>query len=281
MNETIRLLAAPAVARSRQPDRAGAERGRGRDAADHRLAGSRPRQARAVALHRVRRRGARTGGADRPRRSSSPTIAVSPKRRDRPNSRAFRAAPLVVAVVSRAAPHVKIPEWEQVLSAGAVCMNLTVAANALGYATTWLTEWCAYDRRFATAIGLSDHERIAGFIHIGRAEGRTAGPAAAAAGGNRNHICALKGGAHVLRDRRARQGAAAARPVQGDRRAAGRSAGSRPAPPTGGSISPPTASSTPSIRSRRSSASPARAARIRRRSRATAASSSPIWRAAT
>src|SRR5262249_19247345 len=28
-------------------------------------------------------------------------------------------APLVIAVVSRAAPHVKIPEWEQVLSAGA------------------------------------------------------------------------------------------------------------------------------------------------------------------
>ena len=82
----------------------------------------------------------------------------------------FSAAPLVIAVVSRAAPHVKIPEWEQVLSAGAVCMNLTIAANALGYATTWLTGWCAYDRRFATAIGLSDHERIAGFIHIGRAK---------------------------------------------------------------------------------------------------------------
>ena len=82
----------------------------------------------------------------------------------------FSLAPLVVAVVSRAAPHVKIPEWEQVLSAGAVCMNLTIAANALGYATTWLTGWCAYDRRFTTTIGLSDHERIAGFIHIGRAK---------------------------------------------------------------------------------------------------------------
>ena len=82
----------------------------------------------------------------------------------------FSLAPLVVAVVSRAAPHAKIPEWEQILSAGAVCMNLTVAANALGYATTWLTGWCAYDRRFAAAIGLSDHERIAGFIHFGRAK---------------------------------------------------------------------------------------------------------------
>ena len=74
----------------------------------------------------------------------------------------------MIAVVSRAAPHVKIPEWEQVLSAGAACMNLTIAANALGFASTWLTEWCAYDRRFAAAIGLADHERIAGFIHIGR-----------------------------------------------------------------------------------------------------------------
>ena len=80
----------------------------------------------------------------------------------------FALAPLVIAVVSRAAPHVKIPEWEQVLSAGAACMNLTIAANALGFASTWLTEWCAYDRRFAAAIGLADHERIAGFIHIGR-----------------------------------------------------------------------------------------------------------------
>jgi nitroreductase len=81
----------------------------------------------------------------------------------------FARAPLVVAVVSRAAPHVKIPEWEQVLSAGAVCMSLIVAARALGFSATWLTEWPAYDARFRAAIGLAEHERIAGFIHIGRA----------------------------------------------------------------------------------------------------------------
>lgn len=80
----------------------------------------------------------------------------------------FSHAPLVVAVVSRAAPHVKIPEWEQVLSAGACCMNLVIAANALGFVAAWLTEWCAYDRRFSAAIGLGEHERIAGFIHVGR-----------------------------------------------------------------------------------------------------------------
>jgi len=77
-------------------------------------------------------------------------------------------APLVVAVVSRARPHVKIPEWEQLMSAGAVCMNLVNAANALGYATSWLTEWYAFDRRVLDALGLAPDERISGFVHIGR-----------------------------------------------------------------------------------------------------------------
>jgi len=81
----------------------------------------------------------------------------------------FSLAPLVIAVVSRAAPHEKIPEWEQVLSAGAVCMNLIVAANALGFASVWLTEWYAYDRTALTRLGLAESEKIAGFVHIGRA----------------------------------------------------------------------------------------------------------------
>ncbi len=77
-------------------------------------------------------------------------------------------APLVIAVVSRAAPHVKIPEWEQVLSAGAAAMNLVTAAYALGYAASWITEWYAYDRQVLDAFGLAPHEKIAGFVHIGR-----------------------------------------------------------------------------------------------------------------
>ena len=80
----------------------------------------------------------------------------------------FSRSPLVIAVVSRPVAHAKVPEWEQVLSAGAACMNLTTAAFAMGFASTWLTEWCAYDSRFRAAIGLADHERVAGFVHIGR-----------------------------------------------------------------------------------------------------------------
>jgi nitroreductase len=78
-------------------------------------------------------------------------------------------APLVIAVVSRAGPHVKIPEWEQIMSAGAAATSLVFAAYALGYAASWLTEWYAYDRRVLDALGLAPNERIAGFVHIGRA----------------------------------------------------------------------------------------------------------------
>jgi nitroreductase len=77
-------------------------------------------------------------------------------------------APLVIAVVSRAAPHAKIPEWEQQLSAGASAMSLVLAAYALGYCASWLTEWYAYDQRICAAFGLSAMEHFAGFVHIGR-----------------------------------------------------------------------------------------------------------------
>lgn len=76
-------------------------------------------------------------------------------------------APIVIAVISTAAPHVKIPEWEQVMSAGAATMNLVWAANALGFTTAWLTEWFAFDRDVLTRLGVKPHEKIAGFVHIG------------------------------------------------------------------------------------------------------------------
>ncbi len=79
----------------------------------------------------------------------------------------FTKAPLVVAVVGRAAEHVKIPVIEQIYSAGAVCLNLEIAAHAMGYAACWLTDWVAYDAEARAALGLADGETIAGFIHIG------------------------------------------------------------------------------------------------------------------
>ncbi len=76
-------------------------------------------------------------------------------------------APTVVAVVSRAAPHVKIPEFEQLLAAGNVAMNLILAAHALGFAAQWLSGWITYDPEAGRILGLEPGERFVGFIHIG------------------------------------------------------------------------------------------------------------------
>ena len=79
-------------------------------------------------------------------------------------------APVVVAVISKVLKEHKIPEWEQVLSAGAACQNLLVAALSLGYAAQWLTEWYAYEPLVDEALGLAGEDRVAGFVYIGNAE---------------------------------------------------------------------------------------------------------------
>ena len=76
-------------------------------------------------------------------------------------------APMVVAVISRAAPHPKIPVWEQTLSAGAVCQTMLIAATALGIGCQWMTDWPAYDEEIAKVMGLAPHEKVAGFIYLG------------------------------------------------------------------------------------------------------------------
>ncbi len=83
----------------------------------------------------------------------------------------FRDSPFAVAVVSSPKPSEKIPEIEQVLSAGAVCLSLVNAALAQGFGACWLSGYAAHDRAFCDrGLSLAPHERIAGFIHIGRAE---------------------------------------------------------------------------------------------------------------
>lgn len=79
----------------------------------------------------------------------------------------FQRAPLVIAVISASDIHPKIPQWEQILSAGAVCQNLVVGASAMGFGVQWITEWYAYDAAVFQALKLADHEKVAGFVYIG------------------------------------------------------------------------------------------------------------------
>lgn len=80
----------------------------------------------------------------------------------------FLRAPIVIAVISSPVNCPRgTPQWEQELSAGAVCFNLCLAAQAHGFGAQWLTEWYAYDKAVNKALGLSEDERLAGYIYIG------------------------------------------------------------------------------------------------------------------
>lgn len=79
----------------------------------------------------------------------------------------FSHAPVIVSVIARPQANPKVPQWEQLLTAGSVCMNLLHAAHALGFGAQWLTAWMAEDRPLAEHLGLSAEERIVGFVHIG------------------------------------------------------------------------------------------------------------------
>jgi len=79
----------------------------------------------------------------------------------------FSHAPLIITVIASPAPSPKVPEQEQLMTAGCVCFALLQAAQALGFGAQWLTAWMAFDPAVHAHLGLAAHERIAGFIHIG------------------------------------------------------------------------------------------------------------------
>jgi nitroreductase len=84
----------------------------------------------------------------------------------------FLPAPITIGVISTAAPHVKIPEFEQLLSAGNVAFNLCHAANAFGFGAHWVTRWFAYDAQAAAMLGAGQGERFVAFVHIGTPQTR-------------------------------------------------------------------------------------------------------------
>lgn len=80
----------------------------------------------------------------------------------------FARSPLCVAVVASPRDAERIPEVEQTLSTGALCLGVVNAALAAGWGANWLTGWPAYDRGLVEGtLGLSPREWIAGFVHLG------------------------------------------------------------------------------------------------------------------
>jgi len=99
-------------------------------------------------------------------RRNEPDAADSVLAKDRDR---YSFAPLIVTVIARVQADHKVPEQEQILSAGCVAYNLLLGAQALGFGAQWLTGWAAYDADAAQLFGLTAGERIVAFVHIGTA----------------------------------------------------------------------------------------------------------------
>ena len=79
-------------------------------------------------------------------------------------------SPLIVVVIANLIDSEKIPEIEQILSAGTAAHGLMLAANALGFGSIWLTGANAYDDYVRGELGLTDNQQIIGFVHLGTPE---------------------------------------------------------------------------------------------------------------
>lgn len=80
----------------------------------------------------------------------------------------LQRADTVIAIISNTVEHSKIPEWEQILSCGAVCTTILYAAQSLGYAAQWVTEWYAYNTNIISELGGNPlKDKVAGYIYIG------------------------------------------------------------------------------------------------------------------
>jgi nitroreductase len=92
----------------------------------------------------------------------------SDEARERARRKPLRA-PLVLIVVATPRPHPKVPELEQVLSAGAVAHGILLGLSARGFAGMWRTGAAAYDARLAAALGLRAEDQVVGFVYAGTA----------------------------------------------------------------------------------------------------------------
>ncbi|HLS97908.1 MAG: nitroreductase family protein [Porticoccaceae bacterium] len=80
-------------------------------------------------------------------------------------------APLVIVAIARCVHDPKVPEVEQLLSAGATVQNMLNAAHALGVGAMWRTGDLASHPRVRDGLGLAANETIIGFLYLGTPQG--------------------------------------------------------------------------------------------------------------
>ena len=76
--------------------------------------------------------------------------------------------PLIIAIICSPKKSQKVPKIEQILSAGALCLNVLNNFLVCGWGANWLTGWMAHDRKFGEeAFDILEDDFVAGFIYVG------------------------------------------------------------------------------------------------------------------
>lgn len=85
-------------------------------------------------------------------------------------------APLLVVAIACLKDHPKVPEGEQLLSAGSAVHGLLLAAHAQGVGAIWRTGELTGDASVHAGLGLAANERIVGFVYLGTPQGELRKP---------------------------------------------------------------------------------------------------------
>lgn len=87
----------------------------------------------------------------------------------------FRA-PLIITVVAHCETGHKVPEWEQVMSAGCAVMAMQMAALAQGFNGIWRTGVLTDSPRVREALQCRPQDKVVGFLYLGTPQLKTPAP---------------------------------------------------------------------------------------------------------
>jgi len=76
-------------------------------------------------------------------------------------------APTIIVVIADIKPHDKVPEIEQIISAGASAQMMMTAAFAQGLGAIWRSGSLMFEEKMHEGLGLTSDQKIVGFIYIG------------------------------------------------------------------------------------------------------------------
>lgn len=79
-------------------------------------------------------------------------------------------APMIVVAIAKIQQHLKVPEVEQIITAGCATHSLILAAYAQGLGAMWRTGEMAFDPVVKAGLGLQAHEQVIGFLYVGTAK---------------------------------------------------------------------------------------------------------------